>query len=87
LAIFIIYGIAIVPGFMNAFIIASIILDKRPKRLPLKKQKYPPITIIIAAYNEGNNIKDTIESMAEQKYPGGKRVIVANDGSTDNTVA
>lgn len=31
-AYLIIFGIAIIPGFMNAFLVMSLLLDKRPKR-------------------------------------------------------
>jgi len=41
LAIFLVYGIAIIPGFMNAFMAISLLLDKRPTHSPLSV--YPPI--------------------------------------------
>ena len=49
-AIFLIGGIAIVPGFMNSFLLCSLMLDKRPLRKPLAI--YPPLTILVAAFNE-----------------------------------
>ncbi|MHA5057873.1 glycosyltransferase family 2 protein [Acinetobacter schindleri] len=82
-ALFFIYGIAIIPGFMNAFAAVSLILDRRPLRKPL--DSYPGITILIAAYNEESCIEDTLKSIAYQKYPGEVQVIVINDGSKDNT--
>lgn len=85
LATFLIGGIAIVPGFMNAFLLCSLVLDKRPARKPL--DKYPPLTILVAAYNEANSIADTIKSIDAQRYPGELQVIVINDGSTDMTSA
>ena len=85
LSYFIILGIAIIPGFMNAFLVASILMDKR---LPKKTlDQYPPITILVAAYNERSHIIDTIKSIAAQDYPGNLKVIVCNDGSTDDTAA
>ena len=80
----IIFGIAIIPGAMNAFLIFSLILDKRPAR-NINIENYPPITILIAAYNEGENITSTIQSIGRQHYPGELRVIVINDGSKDDT--
>ncbi|MDE2401361.1 MAG: glycosyltransferase family 2 protein [Burkholderiales bacterium] len=79
-----IYGIAIIPGFMNAFLVASLVLDKRP----IFKADLPPlpaITILVAAYNEAQNIAATVQSIALQQYAGGLQVIVINDGSTDAT--
>jgi biofilm PGA synthesis N-glycosyltransferase PgaC len=83
LAIFFIGGIAILPGFMNAFLLFSLLLDKRPPRKPLAQ--YPPLSILVAAYNEEASIADTITSIAAQHYPGELQVIVINDGSTDRT--
>lgn len=82
-AVFLIYGIAIIPGFMNSFAALSLMMDRRPKRYPLTS--YPDITILIAAYNEAASIKDTLVSIDLQKYPGNLQVIVINDGSQDET--
>jgi biofilm PGA synthesis N-glycosyltransferase PgaC len=43
------------------------------------------VSILVAAYNEQDNIVSTIESIAQQHYPGALEVIVVNDGSRDNT--
>lgn len=83
LAVFLIAFIAIVPGFMNAFIYSSLLLDKRPHRHPLAR--YPAISIIIAAYNEQGHILDTLRSIDKQQYPGELEIIVINDGSRDAT--
>jgi biofilm PGA synthesis N-glycosyltransferase PgaC len=83
IAVFLIAFIAIVPGFMNAFIYSSLLLDKRPRRQPL--DNYPAISIIIAAYNEQAHILDTLRSIEKQHYPGELEVIVINDGSRDAT--
>ena len=82
-AIFLIYGIAIIPGFMNCFAALSLMMDKRPLRQPLTS--YPGVSILIAAYNEEASIKDTLVSINQQNYPGKLQVIVINDGSQDET--
>jgi len=82
-AIFAIYGIAIIPGSMNSFILISLLLDKRPVRKHFVE--YPDITVLMAAYNEGPNMEGSLATFAEQTYPGKMRVIVCNDGSKDNT--
>lgn len=84
---FIVWGIAIVPGFMNAFLVASLLLDKRPRRNWDIITDYPDITILVAAYNEGENILSTLESIDRQRYPGYMTTIVVNDGSSDDTLA
>ena len=79
-----VYGIAVIPGFMNAFLVASLLLDHRPK-VQAETGPLPGISILVAAYNEAANIATTIESIAKQNYPGPLQVIVINDGSTDTT--
>lgn len=79
-----VYGIAVIPGFMNAFLVASLLLDHRPK-VHVVPEPLPGISILVAAYNEATNIAGTIESIAKQNYPGPLQVIVINDGSTDAT--
>ncbi len=48
--------------------------------------RYPFISVIMPAYNEGEGIKEGIESVIEQDYPKDRyELIVVDDGSTDNT--
>ena len=84
-AIFAVGGIAIVPGFMNAFVIASLMMDRRPPRKALAS--YPAVTLLVSAYNEEASIQDTILSIERQRYPGPLEVLVIDDGSTDETAA
>lgn len=85
LAAYLIGFIAIVPGFMNAFLMASLALDRRPG---IKKfESYPGVTVLVAAYNEEASIAETIESLMRQNYPGPMEVIVVNDGSQDQTAS
>lgn len=79
-----IYGIAIIPGFMNAFLVAGLLLDRRPLEVDTASP-LPGVSILIAAYNEEANIAGTLESIARQDYDGPMQVIVVNDGSTDGT--
>lgn len=83
IAVFAVGGIAILPGFMNAFLIASLMMDRRPSRKPLAV--YPGVTILIAAYNEAGSIAETLESIERQRYPGPFEVMVLDDGSSDGT--
>lgn len=84
LAQFTILSIAIVPGFMNAFLACGLLLDRRPPRRRI--EVYPGVSIIIAAYNEEDSIVSTVESIARQNHLGKLDVIVVDDGSTDNTL-
>ena len=76
--------IAFIPGFMNAFLASSLLLDRRPPRR--KPVAYPGVSILIAAYNEEAGIAATLESIAQLNYAGPVEVLVINDGSTDRTV-
>jgi len=54
---------------------------KRNTDIPLLM---PPLTVIIPAYNEENNLGKTLDSIIEADYPN-KQIIVVDDGSTDQT--
>ena len=84
LAGFIIAFIAIIPGCMNAFVAMALLLDKRPK--VMLEQHYPPVTILIAAYNEEKSIAATLEGIFQQDFAAPIRIIVINDGSQDETI-
>lgn len=82
-AIFIISGIAYIPGYMSSFLVISLLLDKQPNF----KNEYPtePVTLLVAAYNEEKQIYNTLKYVAEQDYTGEMKVIVINNNSTDQT--
>lgn len=51
-----------------------------------KQEIYPNVSIIISAYNEEQNIGKKLEDTLNLEYPSDKlEIIVASDGSTDNT--
>jgi biofilm PGA synthesis N-glycosyltransferase PgaC len=83
-ALFSIGFIAWIPGFMNAFLIASICLDRRPARQPLARP--PGVSILVACFNEAEHIGETILSLSRQDYAGALQVIILDDGSTDDSV-
>ena len=70
---------------MNAFLVASLLLDRRPPIRGHSGGRLPGITVLVAAYNEQANVAATVESLARQDYPGRLQVIVIDDGSTDRT--
>ncbi|MCT2559411.1 glycosyltransferase family 2 protein [Tsuneonella sp. YG55] len=85
IAAVIIAFIAYIPGFMNAFLLSTLLFDRNPPRR--RVNSYPGTTILVAAYNEASAIYDTLASLAGQDYPGKVQILVLNDGSSDNTVA
>lgn len=83
LAVAVIFGIAIIPGYLNANLIASLLLDRPPPlRLDLT---FPDATVVIACFNEEATIEETLDYLVAQEYPGRLRILVADDGSTDRT--
>ncbi len=77
--------LAYLPGFLIAFLAASLFLDRQP---PLRV-RYPTtgVTIVIAARNEEAGIADTIRYAARSDYAGSVRIVLADNGSTDDTCA
>ncbi len=84
LALYLILYIAIIPGFMNSFLLCSLFLDNRP--IVKYFNSYPDVTILVAAYNEAPSIKETLLSLINQDYSGLINITVINDGSCDATL-
>lgn len=84
LSIFIIMGIAYIPGYMNAFMVSSLLFDRQPKLKEL--DPIEPITILVACKNEEERIADTIEYIKRQDYQGEIEIIVIDNNSSDKTV-
>ena len=84
-AIAVICGIAIIPGYLNVQLASSLLFD-RPTPIGFV-QSYPDVTMIIAAYDEEAAIRETLEYALRQDYPGRLEIILADDGSTDATPA
>ena len=79
----IVAGVALIPGYVNSFMIAGLLLDRRPGfTIP---DKLPGLSVLIAAYNEEPSIGETLDSLQRQKYRGDLEILVINDGSTDRT--
>src|SRR3954463_10470848 len=84
LAAALIAGIAIIPGYLNAHLISSLLIDKAP---PLRFDvDFPAITLIVACFNEEAVIEETLDYATRQDYPGEFHILVADDGSTARPV-
>lgn len=83
LALFIIGGIAFVPGFMNTFLIISLLLDKQPKLNYYNGMD--DVTLLISAFNEEIGIFNTLKYVKNQNYDGNIHTIVIDNNSNDNT--
>jgi biofilm PGA synthesis N-glycosyltransferase PgaC len=83
-AIFIVTGIAYIPGYLNAMMVSSLLLDRQPALKDLHPTR--DVTILIAARNEGKRIHETLQYIAKQDYGGKIKVLVVDNNSTDDTV-
>lgn len=47
----------------------------------------PTMSVVIACRNSASTLAATLESLAQQQYPGRWEVLIVDNGSTDNTAA
>ncbi|MCC6932961.1 MAG: glycosyltransferase [Deltaproteobacteria bacterium] len=90
-----------IEGYIWAFMIAATVLVMLRSLIVIYlslKHKYftsteqndnpairPPVSILIAAYNEGKVIRSTIMSLLKSDYQGALEILVVDDGSKDDT--
>jgi biofilm PGA synthesis N-glycosyltransferase PgaC len=84
-AIVLVSLLAFIPGWLVAFLVASLLLDRQP-RLTVHNPTMP-VTVLIAARNEAGAISQTLEYLAKQDYEGPLEVVLVDNGSTDGTAA
>ena len=82
-AVIVIAGLAILPGYLNAQLVASLLVD-RPPRLR-DDLAFPALALVIAARNEATRIEETLTYAGRQDYAGPLELVVVDDGSTDGT--
>lgn len=85
LSLAVVLFIAIIPGYLNILLLATLYLYKY-EPVKIKNPKYPPVSVLIPAYNEQDEITDTFRGLKHQLYPNAIEVVVVNDGSTDRTI-
>ena len=85
--------LAYVPCLVIGFMIFTLLIT-RYRPLPLTPPEgdwpageWPPVTILIAAWNEEDAIVPTLERIAELDYEGRVEVVVADNNSIDGTGA
>jgi biofilm PGA synthesis N-glycosyltransferase PgaC len=82
-AIVIITGIAYLPGYLNAFMVVSLLFDRQPAFKTLNPKE--PLSILIACWNEEKGIAVTLQQLAKQDYEGLMRIYVIDNNSSDHT--
>jgi poly-beta-1,6-N-acetyl-D-glucosamine synthase len=83
--------LAYVPGIVVGFLCFTLILTRyqspplHPPAGPWPTGDWPPVTVIVAAYNEERAIGHTLERIAASSYAGPVEVVLADNNSTDRT--
>lgn len=77
--------LAYLPGFLVAFLATSLFLDRQPPLVV--RNPTTGVSIVIAARNESAGIADTIRYAVAAHYDGPVTVVLADNGSTDDTCA
>ena len=77
--------LAYIPGFVIGFIVFTLALSRyRPAEAA---KDWPAVTVLVAARNEEVGIVPTLERIAALDYPAEIKVVLADNGSTDETAA
>ena len=72
------------------FNLCCTLLEKKRVRLQTSEPAspfHPPVSVLLAAYNEERVIASTIGHLLDAEYPSALEIIVVDDGSTDGTAA
>ncbi len=78
--------IVIFIDFFIAFFFLSVFVSTKIKK---EEKEFRPfeLTFVLPAYNVGKILEKTLDSIKKAKYPQEKiKIIIVNDGSTDNTL-
>ncbi len=79
--------VGLVAGEYLLYHLALLVVRHRPLPAP-EPAAWPPVVVLIAAYNEADTIAAKIENVLAADYPADRlQVIVGDDGSKDGTVA
>src|SRR4051812_4981952 len=74
-------------GYPTLLAVWARITNRRPRRGPFAGDRWPSLSIIVAARNEAARLPARIANLLDQAYPGAREIIIVSDGSTDGTAA
>jgi biofilm PGA synthesis N-glycosyltransferase PgaC len=84
-------SLAYVPGVLIGFLAATLLTVRyrvpspEPPTGPWREGQWPPVTVVVAAWNEEQTIVPTLERVAGLAYAGPLEVVLADNNSTDRT--
>jgi biofilm PGA synthesis N-glycosyltransferase PgaC len=82
---------AYIPGLVIWFMVFTLVFARyhelpiEPPAGPWPSGEWPPVTVVVAAWNEQDAIAKTLERLAQTTYPGHVQVVLADNNSTDRT--
>jgi biofilm PGA synthesis N-glycosyltransferase PgaC len=82
-AVLVVVLVALVPGHLVAFLATGLLFDRPPPLVAVHPTT--PVTVLLAARNEASTIAETLDYLAEQDYDGELRIMLIDNGSTDDT--
>lgn len=72
--------------FLYPLMLSFLSIFKKDTHSKITNDHYPSVTMVIAAYNEENVLKDKIRNCIDLDYPSDKlNILIGSDGSTDST--
>jgi biofilm PGA synthesis N-glycosyltransferase PgaC len=77
--------LAYIPGVVIGFMCFTLLFTRYLPPLDPPDGEWPPVTVIVAAYNEEEAIVPTLEHIADTSYAGALEVVLADNNSTDRT--
>ena len=83
--------LAYIPGLVIGFMVFTLLISRyrepafEPPLGTWPAGDWPPVTILIAAWNEEGSIVPTLERIADLSYEGPIEVVLADNNSTDRT--
>jgi biofilm PGA synthesis N-glycosyltransferase PgaC len=83
--------LAYVPGVLIGFLVSTLLTVRyrvpspEPPAGPWPEGQWPPVTVVVAAWNEERAIERTLERIARLAYAGRLEVVLADNNSTDLT--
>src|SRR5438874_7675540 len=57
---------------------------RQPRRTPFERDRWPSLSIVIAARNEAQRLPARVANLVPQEYQAAVEIIVVSDGSSDN---
>jgi cellulose synthase/poly-beta-1,6-N-acetylglucosamine synthase-like glycosyltransferase len=67
-------------------LLAAALARLRPRPVRRRRGHQPPLSVVLAVYNEASHLRRRVRNLLDQDYPAERaEVIIASDGSTDET--